>query len=115
MALRLALRYPEHFAGVVAICGQFPNEERSLVRLNQARNLPMLWLYGEHSKICSIGDVCETLPLLHSASLAVDIRQYPCGDELLTNMLSDTNAWLMEQVTSQPTHREVQQETFSDN
>jgi phospholipase/carboxylesterase len=116
MALRLALRYPEQFAGVVAICGKFPNEDRSLARLEQARQLPMLWLYGEHSTTCSISDVCETLPLLHSAALAVDIRQYPCGDELLTNMLSDTNIWLMEQVTNQPSRGVTrQQETFSDN
>lgn len=115
MALRLALRYSEQFAGVVAICGKFPNENQSLVRLQQARNLPILWLYGENSETCNINDICQTLPLLHSASLTVDIRQYPCRDELLTNMLSDTNAWLMEQVTNQPSRSETQQETFSEN
>jgi phospholipase/carboxylesterase len=116
MALRLALRYSQQFAGVVAICGKFPNEDRSLARLEQARRLPIMWLYGEHSETCSIDDVCETLPLLHSASLAADIRQYPCGDELLTNMLSDTNAWLMEQITNQPASSHAQQqETFSEN
>jgi phospholipase/carboxylesterase len=116
MALRLALRYPQQFAGVVAICGKFPNEDRSLVRLHQARHLPILWLYGEYSETSSIQHICETLPLLHSASLAVDIRQYPCGDELLSNMLSDANAWLMEQVTNQPAQSEAQQqETFSQN
>ena len=116
MAWRLALRYPEQFAGVVAICGAFPNEERSLTHLHRARNLPVLWMYGQHSQACSISEVCDTLPLLHSASLSVDIRQYPCGDELLTNMLSDTNVWLMEQVTNQPAQpSQVQQETVSQN
>lgn len=116
MAWRLALRYPEHFAGVVAICGGFPNEQRSLVRLNSARKLPVLWMYGQDSRNCNIQQVCETLPLLHAASLAVDIRQYPCGDELLSNMLTDSNIWLMEQVTDQPHRSEaVEQETFSRN
>lgn len=116
MALRLSLLYPEQFAGVVAICGKFPNEDRSLVRLERARQLPMLWLYGEHSQTCNIDDICQALPLLHAASLPVDIRQYPCGDELLTNMLSDTNSWMMEQITHQPSHCEPQpQETFSEN
>lgn len=116
MAWRLALRYPEQFAGVVAIGGKFPNEERSLVQLQRARHLPVLWMYGQHAQACSITNVCESLPLLHAASLAVDIRQYPCGDELLSNMLTDANVWLMEQVTSQSHQTQrVEQETFSEN
>jgi phospholipase/carboxylesterase len=116
MALRLALRYPDSFAGVVAICGKFPNEERTLARLNQARRLPILWSYGENSFNCNASTICETLPLLHSASLTVDIRQYPCGDELLSNMLSDTNSWLMEHVTNQPIRCEsTPQVQFSQN
>ncbi len=116
MAWRLALRYPEQFAGVVAICGGFPNEERSLAQLQRARHLPVLWMYGQYSQSCSITNVCETLPLLHSASLSVDIRQYPCGDELLSNMLSDANVWLMERVTNQSFESaRDQQESFSQN
>lgn len=116
MAWRLALRYPQQFAGVVAICGSFPNEERSLAQLQSARHLPVLWMYGEHSKSCCINNVCETLPLLHSASLSVDIRQYPCGDDLLSNMLSDANVWLMERVTNQSiTQSSHQEESFSQN
>ncbi len=30
------------------------------------------------------------------------IRQYPAADELLSNMLSDMNHWVMEHVTNQP-------------
>ena len=37
-----------------------------------------------------------------AAGLSVTLRQYPCGDELLTNMLVDTNSWLMGLVTRQP-------------
>jgi hypothetical protein len=32
----------------------------------------------------------------------VHLRQYPCGDELTTQMLHDLDAWLMEQVTGMP-------------
>lgn len=101
-AVRVALRYPDQFAGAIAICGAFPNEQCVLSKIEKARSLPLLWMYGEHSQNNGIQHVCETLPILHAAGLSMDIRQYPCGNELLTNMLSDANHWMMQVVTSQP-------------
>jgi phospholipase/carboxylesterase len=73
-------------------------------------------MYGEHSSTCNIQRVCESLPLLHSAGLCVDIRQYPCADDLLSNMLSDANGWMMEQVTNQPAvEQTASAELFSEN
>ena len=37
--------------------------------------------------------------LFHAAGLQAAIRQYPCDDELDTQMLADLDSWLMEQVT----------------
>lgn len=102
MAARIALRYPELFAGAIAICGSFPNEQFALSKIQSARTLPILWMYGEQSARHGIQHVCETLPVLHAAGLSLDIRQYPCGDELLTNMLSDANHLMMQIVTNQP-------------
>lgn len=116
MAWRIALRYPKRFAGVVSICGDFPHRNQPLSNIENSRDLPTLWLYGAESTRCGIQQVCESLPILHSASLAVDIRQYPCGNELLTNMLVDVNNWVMERVTSQPVDFEtVAEESFSRN
>lgn len=116
MAWRIGLRYPKRFGGVISICGQFPQNNQPLTNLPLARQLPTLWIYGEHSKTCGVKNVCDTMPLMHAARLSVDIRQYPCGDELLANMLEDSNAWLMEQVTSQPVTSEKTIETsFSQN
>ncbi|MEM7557783.1 MAG: PHB depolymerase family esterase [Planctomycetota bacterium] len=117
MAWRIALRYPQRFAGVVSFCGDFPRRNQPLTNLAQARKLPTLWIYGEDSKTCGVQRVCESMSMLHSAALSVDIRQYPCGDELLSNMLVDTNAWLMEQVTSQPSvpDHAPTQPSFSEN
>ncbi|MEZ6133708.1 MAG: PHB depolymerase family esterase [Pirellulaceae bacterium] len=116
MAWRIALRYPRRFAGMVAMCGQFPHENHSLANFAEARDLPALWLYGAESKTCGIREICETLPVLHAASLAVHIRQYPCGNELLCKMLEDANMWLMEQVTKQPAELDrIQEENFSRN
>ncbi len=116
MAWRIALRYPQRFAGVASICGEFPTNPRSLVNVEQARALPSLWLVGEESDTCGVSHLCDALPVMHSASLKVDIRQYPCGDELCSNMLFELNSWLMERVTSQPANFETSCEaSFSRN
>ena len=73
-------------------------------------------MYGEESVRSGVDHICETLPVLHSARLSIHMRQYPCGDELLTNMLSDMNSWLMERVTNQPARFEdIREESFSRN
>ena len=116
MAWRVALRYPRRFAGVVSICGDFPSQHRPLSNLECVRELPSMWMYGAESTNCGVQQVCDALPVLHSASLSVNIRQYPCGNELLSNMLDDLNGWLMEQVTCQPANLEsVSEESFSQN
>jgi len=115
MAWNIALRYPQRFAGVVSICGEFPHHQ-PLANIGLARQLPSLWMVGADSTNCGVQHMCEALPIMHSASLNVDIRQYPCGNELLTNMLEDTNSWLMERVTSQPANFENSvEESFSRN
>lgn len=116
MAWRIALRYPQRFAGVVSICGEFPSQQQPLSNFGAARDLPSLWLVGADSPSCGVSHMCDALPVMHSASLSVDIRQYPCGNELLSNMLEDTNSWLMERVTSQPARFEnTVEESFSQN
>ena len=116
MAWRIGLRYPDCFAGVVNVCGQFPTHNQPLANLAAALHLPALWMYGEESVCCGVDHVCDMLPILHSARLSVDMRQYPCGDELLTNMLSDMNSWLMARVTKQPPRfEEIHEESFSRN
>lgn len=102
MAWRLALRYPKRFAGVISICGDFPHRNQPLINIGLARDLKTLWMYGGQSNTCGVQQVCQSLPLLHAASLKADIRQYPCGDELMSNMLLDMNNWVMECVTQQP-------------
>lgn len=115
-AWRIALRYPKRFAGVISICGDFPHRNQPLMNIHAARDLPTLWMYGSKSTACGISQVCESLSILHAASLTVDIRQYPCGNELLSNMLVDMNNWVMQRVTNQVSSPEsVAEESFSRN
>jgi phospholipase/carboxylesterase len=99
MAYRIALRNPDRFAAAVSIGGPFPEGESPLARLTQLRKFPMLLAHCRDSQAYPIERVCQELRLFHAAGLAVTLRQYPCADELTTQMLHDVDVWLMEQVT----------------
>lgn len=99
MAFRLGLRHPQQFAGVLSLGGSFPSGNMPLARLSQARKLPLFIAQGRDADNYSIDRSCDELRLFHSAGLSVTLRQYPCGDELTTHMLSDMDRWIMERVT----------------
>ncbi len=99
MAFRLGLRHPQRFAGVLSLGGSFPSGNMPLARLSQARKLPLFIAHGRDAENYSVEQSCDELRLFHSAGLSVTLRQYPCGEELTTHMLSDMDRWIMEQVT----------------
>ena len=99
MALRVGLQHPQRFAGVLSIGGSFPEGLSPLACLRQIRQLPIFIAQGRDSLEYPLQQSCDELRLFHAAALHVTLRQYPCADELTTAMLSDVNAWLMEQVT----------------
>jgi phospholipase/carboxylesterase len=99
MALRLALRLPQAYAGAASIGGSFPDGQAPLARLYAARNQRLLMMHCRDSESYPVERVCSELSLFHAAGLSVTLRQYPCGDELTTQMLHDLDVWLMELVT----------------
>ena len=106
MALRLALRNPHRFAGAASLNGPFPERHAPLAQLGKARELKLLIAHCRDSQSYPIDRICQELSLFHTAGLAVHLRQYPCEDELTTQMLHDLDAWLMEQVTGIGTSEE---------
>lgn len=99
MALRLGLAAPDHFAGAASIGGPVPTGLNPLANLLEARRLPMMIAHGRHSQSYPISRICDELRLFHVAGLSLNLRQYPCGHELTTQMLSDLDAWMMQIVT----------------
>jgi phospholipase/carboxylesterase len=97
-AFRVALNHPQHFAGVLSICGSFPTGRTPLMNLSLARKLPILLCVGRNSDKYPPDTVCENLRLLHTAGMSVTLRQYPCGHELTPQMLGDLNRWIMDQI-----------------
>lgn len=99
MAFRIGLKYPQRFAGALSLGGPFPTGNTPLASLDEARKLPLFIAQGRSSEIYPVEKTCDELRLFHSAGMHVTLRQYPCGDELNTQMLHDMNGWMMEQIT----------------
>jgi phospholipase/carboxylesterase len=102
MAFRIALNAPRRFAGVLSVGGPFPTTLRPLAQVHAARGLPIFLATGRDSLTYPEAEVCDHLRLFHAAGMSVCLRQYSCGDDLLTNMLSDMDRWIMEQLIPQP-------------
>ncbi|MEX0936780.1 MAG: hypothetical protein WDZ59_02890 [Pirellulales bacterium] len=94
-ALRVGLMNPQRFAGAASLGGPFPDGNRPLRLLDEARSLPLLLATGRASQRYDETRVCHDLRLLHTAGMSVTLRQYTCGDHLTTQMLADLNRWMM--------------------
>jgi phospholipase/carboxylesterase len=115
-AFRVGLQHPKRFAGVLSVGGPFPADGRPLASLRQARHVPLFIAHGRDSRRYPVDRTCAEVRLFHVAGLSVTLRQYPCGDELNTQMLHDINVWLMEQVTGEVSQSSEQPpETFDLN
>ena len=99
MALRIALNHPSRFAGVLSLCGAFPTGRTPFGNLVAARQLPIFLATGRGSQEYPATQVCDDLRLLHTAGLSITLRQYPCGHELMPQMLTDVDRWIIEQIT----------------
>jgi len=99
LAFQIALRHPDRLAGVLSLGGPFPINQTPFTRLSEARSLPLFIAQGRESERYPIDRTCEELRLFHAASLSVTLRQYPCGDEVYSQMLRDMDHWMMEIVT----------------
>jgi phospholipase/carboxylesterase len=100
MALRVALDHPQMFAGVLSIYGAFPHTSRPLAQLQAARRLKIVLATGSESRNYPPEQLSEDLRLFHAANLSVRIWHYLCGDDLMTDMLSDMDRWIMQQFTA---------------
>ena len=100
MAFRLGLSHPDRFAGVLSIGGAFPEGSTPLGRLLEARKLRMFLTSARDGVHYPPQKVCENLRLIYAAGMSVNLRQYPCGDGLTSQMLSDMDRWIMEQIAS---------------
>lgn len=106
MAVRLALEYPDQFAGAASLCGEFPWNYRPCRQWNDIRRFPLFLTRGKDE------DTDPTDGMMHSESrkrdeqlvwsmgmMNVMIQEYEGGQTIAPAMLSDLNHWLMANVT----------------
>ena len=99
LAYRLALSFPQTFAGVVALNGWLPNGPLplplSISRLRRG-NRPAVFIgHGQENREVPAAQAEEAFRLLYAAGLAVDLRYYPTGHLLTAAMLRDVDHWLI--------------------
>lgn len=100
MAARVGLEIPELVSGILSLNGPLPDDLTPLRQWMRCRDLPVFW--GHCRKSLEFGEeqLCAQLKLLHVAGFSVTLRQYPNGDELPTQMLTDLDRWIMEMIES---------------
>jgi phospholipase/carboxylesterase len=99
MAFRVAMNFPDRFAGVLSLGGAFPMGCTALANLSLVRRVPIFLAAGRGSEIYPQEAVCADLRLLHTAGLSITLRSYPCGHELSPQMLADVDRWIIDQIT----------------
>ena len=105
MAMRLAMRDPSRFAGVISLGGRVPQGKSVLGNLESLRNrqIPMLWQWAmENDQFCS-ENLREDIQTAMMMRAKAEIRQYASDDEMNTVTLADINTWIMNNVVSSAT------------
>lgn len=98
MAYRLGLQLADLLAGIVSINGPLPSGLTPLRDWMSSRQVPIYWAHCRRSREFDEEQLCDQLRLLHVAGFNVTLRQYPCGDELPAQSLTDLNRWIMESI-----------------
>lgn len=100
VAYKLALTYPDKFAGVVSINGWLPSGIRPLARLKACRELRFLVVHGEWNTRTSIQSARREVAMLRAGGLSVAFQSYPCAHRLTAPMLADVDTWLINHCTA---------------
>jgi phospholipase/carboxylesterase len=95
VAYWLGLRFPERFAGVVAINGWLPVGLRPLGRVRACRNLPVLVVHGAWNSKAPLHEARQNVATLRAGGLRVAFQSYPSSHRLTNSMLADVDTWLM--------------------
>lgn len=100
MAMRLALRDPERFSGIVSLGGPLPVCGGQLGNFQQLRQrrLPMLWQWACSGAHWDPERFATDLRTAMSLRARVEARQYADDDEMNTVTLADINAWVMREI-----------------
>jgi phospholipase/carboxylesterase len=95
----VGLRNPNEIAGVISINGPIPDKPQLLASWRIAKSLPVMFMYGESSTLCSTDAVSEAIHFTHRSCLNYQFCQFNCGDDLDVSMTTMMDRFMMKSVT----------------
>ncbi|MFO0929215.1 MAG: PHB depolymerase family esterase [Gemmataceae bacterium] len=101
LAYRLALMYPERFAGVISLNGNLPRHGGPLLRLPDVRRLRVLIGHGIANAIVPLTLARQDQRLFYAAGMPVKLHTYPTTHRIHPNMLRDIDRWVQENITTE--------------
>ncbi len=95
MALHLATRHPDTFAGIIALSTYLPLA-RDFARLRNTANLrtPIYMAHGMHDPVVPFALANESRQMLMGAGYNVEWHSYPMPHSLCPQEVADLRAWL---------------------
>ena len=103
MALRIAMRQPDRFAGAISLGGRMPQGAiRNLDQLRR-RRLPMLWQWGMGNPRYGEENLRSDFRSVMAVCGQVEVRLYPGEDEMDTVVLRHLDDWIMRRIVSNST------------
>lgn len=100
MAYRLALSFPDRFAGVISIHGWLPKDIPYLSRFHESRRLKFLVLHGVWDEVLPLESTRKTIREMKNAGLDVAFQTYPTDASPVKPMFDAVNSWLMGNIRS---------------
>ena len=96
-ALRLAMLYPEYFAGAATFGGEIPPGNRIFPSWQMTQPLSILLGIDETAS----DHTCRMMELLYTAGISAEVREYHETTSLTSTMLEDLNRWMMQIVCAE--------------
>jgi phospholipase/carboxylesterase len=100
MAMRIAMRDPDRFAGAISLGGRMPRGAIRNVHELRRRELPMLWQWSVNNPEYTDDNLKSDCRSVMMTRGQVEVRQYPSDDEMDTVVLRDLNEWIMRRIVS---------------
>jgi len=98
LSYRMALDFPERFAGVIALNVCMPRRG-PLFRLPAIRQLKVFVGHGSANAIAPLALARRDQRLLYTAGLSVRMHTYPTNHRLHPDMLRDVNRWIIDSIS----------------
>ncbi len=99
MAYNLAMRYPDRFAGLVAIATWFPEELAQYAGDRQAlAGLPAMVLHGRADDMVQVAKARDSVERLREFRMPLVYREYDCAHEITVDAIRDLSAFLTDRV-----------------